>query len=135
MGGHVWDKVQGPRLANARPSEKGGFAVKVAACNIQDIPGHAAKVAARNMQEIPGHQLGVACNIQEIPGHQLGVTYKKYLHQVDVRTLPVEKNRLAPIKMVSGRAWSPGIYKALRLLGKSLDVAWERAFIRPLTFS
>ena len=28
--------------------------------------------------------------------------------------------------MVSGRAWSPGIYQALRLLGKSLDVAWEK---------
>jgi hypothetical protein len=41
----------------------------------------------------------------------------------------------APIKMASGRAWSPGIYKALRLLGKSLDVAWERAFIHPLTFN
>ena len=44
-------------------------------------------------------------------------------------------DRRAPIKMVSGRAWSPGIYQSLRLLGKSLDVAWERAFIRPLTFN
>ncbi len=26
-------------------------------------------------------------------------------------------------------------YQSLRLLGKSLDVAWERAFIRPLTFN
>ncbi len=41
----------------------------------------------------------------------------------------------APIKMVRGRAWSPGIYRALRLRGKSLDVAWERAFIHPLTFN
>ena len=44
-------------------------------------------------------------------------------------------DRRAPIKMVSGRAWSPGIYQSLRLLGKSLDVAWERAFICPLTFN
>jgi hypothetical protein len=42
-------------------------------------------------------------------------------------------DRRAPIKMVSGSAWSPGIYRALRLLGKTLDVAWERVFIRSLT--
>ena len=36
----------------------------------------------------------------------------------------------APIKMIGGRAWSPGIYRALRLMGKPLDVAWEKAFIR-----
>jgi hypothetical protein len=49
---------------------------------------------------------------------------------------PTKQDRRAPIKMVSGRAWSPGIYQALRLLGKSLDVAWERerAFIHPLNF-
>jgi hypothetical protein len=41
----------------------------------------------------------------------------------------------APNKMVRGRAWSPGIYRALRLQEKSLDVAWERAFIHPLTFN
>jgi hypothetical protein len=44
-------------------------------------------------------------------------------------------DRRAPIKIVSGRAWSPGIYRSLRLLGKSLDVAWKRAFICPLTFN
>ncbi len=41
----------------------------------------------------------------------------------------------APIKMVRGHAWSPGIYRALRLRGRSLDVAWERVFIHPLTFN
>ncbi len=148
----VGDNAKSPRLADARPSEKGGFAAKVTACNIQDIPGHAAKVAARKMQEIPGgntqeipgHAAKVAArniqeipggNIQEISGYQSRVTYKEYLHQVDVRTLPVGQNRPAPIKMVSGRAWSPEIYRALRLLDKSLDVAWERAIIRPLTFN
>jgi hypothetical protein len=82
----VRDNAKGPRLANARPSEKGRFAVKVAA-------------------------------------------------KVDLCTLPAEQNRLAPTKLVSGRAWSPGIYRALRLLGESLDVVWERAFICPLTFN
>ena len=48
---------------------------------------------------------------------------------------PTEQDRRAPIKMVGGRAWSPGIYRSLRLLGKSLDVAWERAFVHPLTFN
>ena len=37
---------------------------------------------------------------------------------------PTKQDRRAPIKIVGGRAWSPGIYQALRLLGKSLDVAW-----------
>jgi hypothetical protein len=43
------------------------------------------------------------------------------------------QDRRAPIKMVSGRAWSSGIYRALRLLGMTLDVAWEREFICSLT--
>jgi 8-oxo-dGTP pyrophosphatase MutT (NUDIX family) len=42
----------------------------------------------------------------------------------------------APIKLVDGRPWSPGVYRALRLLGATLEVAWERAFIRTsLTFN
>ena len=48
---------------------------------------------------------------------------------------PAKQDQRAPIKMARGRAWSPGIYRALRLLGKSLDVAWERAFFHPLTFN
>ena len=48
---------------------------------------------------------------------------------------PTKQDQRAPIKIVGGCAWSPGIYQALRLLGKSLDVAWEKAFIRPLTFN
>ena len=48
---------------------------------------------------------------------------------------PTKQVQRAPIKMVSGHAWSPGIHQALRLLGKSLDVAWEMAFIHPLTFN
>ncbi len=30
----------------------------------------------------------------------------------------------APIKMVNGRLWSPGVYQSLCLLGKTLEVAW-----------
>jgi hypothetical protein len=49
---------------------------------------------------------------------------------------PAGQSERAPIKMVNGRAWSPGIYWALRLLGRSLiDIAWERAFICSLTFN
>jgi hypothetical protein len=48
---------------------------------------------------------------------------------------PTKQDQCAPIKIVGGRAWSPGIYQALRLLGKSLDVAREKAFIHPLTFN
>jgi hypothetical protein len=40
----------------------------------------------------------------------------------------------APIKMVDGRPWSPGVYRALRLLGRSLETAWEKAFIRSSHF-
>ena len=36
---------------------------------------------------------------------------------------PTKQDQRAPIKMVSGCAWSPGIYQALRLLRKTLDVA------------
>ncbi len=35
----------------------------------------------------------------------------------------------APLKIVDGHRWSPGIYRALRLLGKTLNAAWEGAFI------
>ncbi len=59
----------------------------------------------------------------------------KVAEKVDVCAPPVEQNQQAPIKMVIGRAWSQGIYRALRLLGISLDVAWERAFICPITAS
>ena len=54
---------------------------------------------------------------------------------VEARMQATEQNQQAPIKMVSGRAWSPGIYLALRLLGKTLGVTWERAFICSLTFN
>jgi hypothetical protein len=40
----------------------------------------------------------------------------------------------APIKLVDGRPWSPGVYPALRLLGNTLEVAWERVFIRTSYF-
>jgi hypothetical protein len=70
----------------------------------------------------------------------------RFAVNVEVRTSPGSEGTLepmkticpgeaAPIKWIGGRAWSPGIYRALRLSGKSLDVAWKKAFIRPLTFN
>jgi hypothetical protein len=52
---------------------------------------------------------------------------------VVVHALPGEPQQ-APLIMVSGCAWSQGVYRALRLQGKTLDIAWERAFVRSLTF-
>ncbi len=53
---------------------------------------------------------------------------------VEVRPLTKGSESQAPIKMVDGRPWSPGVYKLLHLLGKTLEVAWERAFIRTSHF-
>ena len=44
---------------------------------------------------------------------------------LDVEARPptgVSESR-APIRMVDGRPWSPGVYRALQLLGKTLEVA------------
>ena len=40
----------------------------------------------------------------------------------------------APINLVDGSPWSPGVYRALRFLGRSLETAWEKAFIRSSHF-
>ncbi len=45
-----------------------------------------------------------------------------------------ESGLRAPIKMIDGCPWSPNIYCNLRLIGKSLEVAWEKAFIRTSHF-
>jgi hypothetical protein len=45
-----------------------------------------------------------------------------------------ERMERAPLYYVQGRRWSPGVYRSLRLLGKPLQVAWERAFIALPTF-
>ena len=47
---------------------------------------------------------------------------------------PTKQDQRAPIKMVSGCAWSLGIYRALRLLGKFLDVAYGREPLFTLSF-
>jgi len=62
----------------------------------------------------------------------------RFAVDVEVRTRADEDDlprRGSTNQWIGGRAWSPGIYRALRSLGKSLDVAWEKAFIRPLTFN
>jgi hypothetical protein len=33
------------------------------------------------------------------------------------------------VQIVQGRRWSPGVYRALRVRGASLEVAWRRAFL------
>ncbi len=48
---------------------------------------------------------------------------------VEVRPLTKGSELRAPIKMVDGLLWSPGVYQLLHLMGKTLEVAWERAFI------
>ncbi len=40
----------------------------------------------------------------------------------------------APFKIVDVCPWSPGVYRALCLVGKTLDVVWERAFNRTSHF-
>jgi hypothetical protein len=45
-----------------------------------------------------------------------------------------EGEERAPLLYVRGRRWSPGVYRSLRLLGRPLEVAWERAFITLPTF-
>ena len=40
----------------------------------------------------------------------------------------------APLLYVCGQRWSPGVYRSMRLLGRSVEVAWERAFIALPTF-
>jgi hypothetical protein len=55
--------------------------------------------------------------------------------QVDVILTGVRpSDEQAPIKLVDGRPWSPGVYRALHLLGRSLETAWEKAFIRSSHF-
>ena len=62
--------------------------------------------------------------------------HTKFAADMEVRAKPIKRDQWAPIKMMSERAWSPGIYQALRLLGKTLVVVvWERVFIHPLTFN
>jgi hypothetical protein len=41
----------------------------------------------------------------------------------------VDLGARAPIKIVDGWPWSPGMYCNRRLLGHALEAAWEQAFI------
>jgi hypothetical protein len=45
-----------------------------------------------------------------------------------------QRKEKAPLLLVRGERWSPGVYRSLRLLGRPLEVAWERAFIALPTF-
>ncbi len=48
---------------------------------------------------------------------------------VEVLLLTMGSELQAPIKIVDGCLWSPGVYQLLHLIGKTLEVAWERAFL------
>ncbi len=45
-----------------------------------------------------------------------------------------KRKERAPLLWVRGERWSPGVYRSLRLLGRPLEIAWERAFITLPTF-
>jgi hypothetical protein len=53
---------------------------------------------------------------------------------VEVRPLTTGFELQAPIRMVDGHLWNPGVYQLLHLLGKTLEVVWERAFIQTSHF-
>jgi hypothetical protein len=59
------------------------------------------------------------------PGQTAARPEKKTQFDVDVEvcTLLEDQEVQASIKMVCSHAWSPGIYRAFRLMGKTLDVA------------
>ncbi len=70
-------------------------------------------------------------------GKEGGVGGKRDPYESKYRPIQKSKSPVAvpraPIKIVDGHCWSPGIYRAQRLLGKTLKVAWEGAFVRALT--
>ncbi len=47
---------------------------------------------------------------------------------MEVRPLTKGLEFRAPIKMVDGRPWSLGVYQLMRLMGKTLEVVWEKTF-------
>ena len=59
---------------------------------------------------------------------------EKETDKTPTRDRPAGQGTRAPIKIVDGREWSPGVYRSLRLLGHSLEMAWEKAFIRASHF-
>ncbi len=97
-----------------------------------EIVGVSTKPAAAR----PAAKVRFAVDVEEVRTRTQATKrdYPKWYFEVPrVQNGIFPTDRQAPSKMVSGRVWSPGIYWALRLLGKTLDVAWERAFICPLT--
>jgi hypothetical protein len=69
---------------------------------------------------------------KRLPMHTLTADRQKrevgFAVDVAVHAPPGEPQQ-APIKIVDGRPWSPGVYQLLFLLGKTLEVARVRAFI------
>jgi hypothetical protein len=89
----------------------------------------AMATAVRAMATVGGSQKGqnltAARPVKEVVGgSQKGqnLTAARLANEVDL-------GARAPIKIVDGRPWSPGVYRNLRLLGHALEAAWERTFI------
>ena len=88
------------------------------------------KEAVTNMEAVTNKEAVTNTKAHQAPKKDRWVWFA-----VEISTArPTKQDQQAPIKMIGGCSWSPGIYQAPRLLGKSLDVAWERVFIHPLTF-
>jgi hypothetical protein len=82
------------------------------------------------------HESGNAC-ISRYSVHTLAADRPKNRVKlaVDVAVrAPPDEPQQAPLIMVSRRTWSLGVHQALRLLGETLVVACERAFVRFITF-
>ncbi len=59
---------------------------------------------------------------------------RKESSDVEARAATVGSGSRAPIKIVDGRPWSSGVYRLSHLLGKTLEVAWVRAFVQTSHF-
>ena len=89
------------------------------------------KEAVTNMETVTNKEAVTNTKAHQAPKKDRWVWFA-----VEISTArPTKQDQRAPIKMIGGCSFSQGIYQAPRLLGKSLDVAWEMVFIHLLTFN
>ena len=133
-GGSHLDLSTVPRIASGMSAKCDAVTTTMEAMTTTSIPMTAA-MRIPTMATLPRAAVGERATNKEVGlGSESPTKDSRVRFAVDMPTAePTKQDRRAPIKMVGGRAWSPGIYRSLRLLGKSLDVAWERAVIHPLT--
>ncbi len=93
-------------------------------------PGNVTRATQSDMAvNQMAHQMVEPGNI--IQAAQSDVAANQMAHQM---AEPGDMAR-APIKMVGGKPWSPGVYRALQLLRNLVEVAWKQAFVRILIFN